>query len=213
MLVVVAAAVLVERLHHDRSLYRRAEGLQHGGRRGLGALGRCGHRPACRRQRPPQRADRRRHRRACRRRHRRDHGPERGGTAPPAPGHRRQRHARRRPDHPQHAVRHHLRRRPGRGEAGLLSGAEFGGAGAEQVPARRSSTCTATPIRPAATTTISTCRSAARCRSPTISSGQGVDSRRFAVTGFGKTRPIASNATSAGRAQNRRVEIQLSPLT
>ncbi|TIM59509.1 MAG: OmpA family protein, partial [Mesorhizobium sp.] len=44
-------------------------------------------------------------------------------------------------------------------------------------------------------------------------SGQGVDSRRFAVTGFGKTRPVASNATAAGRAQNRRVEIQLSPLT
>ncbi|WP_315919799.1 OmpA family protein [Mesorhizobium sp. SP-1A] len=42
---------------------------------------------------------------------------------------------------------------------------------------------------------------------------QGVDSRRFAVTGFGKTRPIASNATEAGRAQNRRVEIQLTPLT
>ena len=44
-------------------------------------------------------------------------------------------------------------------------------------------------------------------------SAQGVDSRRFAVTGFGDTRPIASNATAAGRAQNRRVEIQLSPLT
>ena len=44
-------------------------------------------------------------------------------------------------------------------------------------------------------------------------SGQGVDSRRFAVTGFGETRPIASNATAAGKAQNRRVEIQLSPLT
>ena len=44
-------------------------------------------------------------------------------------------------------------------------------------------------------------------------SGQGVNSRRFAVTGFGETRPVASNATEAGRAQNRRVEIQLSPLT
>jgi outer membrane protein OmpA-like peptidoglycan-associated protein len=43
--------------------------------------------------------------------------------------------------------------------------------------------------------------------------GQGVDQRRFAVTGFGKTRPVASNATAEGRAQNRRVEIQLSPLT
>jgi outer membrane protein OmpA-like peptidoglycan-associated protein len=44
-------------------------------------------------------------------------------------------------------------------------------------------------------------------------SSQGVDSRRFAVTGFGETRPIADNSTPTGRAQNRRVEIQLSPLT
>lgn len=44
-------------------------------------------------------------------------------------------------------------------------------------------------------------------------SGQGVDPRRFAVTGFGETRPVADNSTNAGRAQNRRVEIQLSPLT
>lgn len=42
---------------------------------------------------------------------------------------------------------------------------------------------------------------------------QGVDSRRFAVTGYGESNPIASNASSAGRAQNRRVEIQLSPFT
>jgi outer membrane protein OmpA-like peptidoglycan-associated protein len=44
-------------------------------------------------------------------------------------------------------------------------------------------------------------------------SSQGVDSRRFAVTGFGETRPIADNSSPTGRAQNRRVEIQLSPLT
>ncbi|MBA3448580.1 MAG: OmpA family protein [Pseudaminobacter sp.] len=44
-------------------------------------------------------------------------------------------------------------------------------------------------------------------------SAQGVDSRRFSVTGFGETRPIASNASTAGKSQNRRVEIQLSPLT
>ena len=43
--------------------------------------------------------------------------------------------------------------------------------------------------------------------------GQGVDSRRFAINGFGPNQPIASNATPDGRAQNRRVEIYLSPVT
>ncbi len=42
---------------------------------------------------------------------------------------------------------------------------------------------------------------------------QGVDSRRFLINGFGETRPIASNATAEGRAQNRRVEIRIVPLT
>lgn len=42
---------------------------------------------------------------------------------------------------------------------------------------------------------------------------QGVDPRRFAVNGYGETQPITSNATEQGRAQNRRVEIYLSPLT
>ena len=42
---------------------------------------------------------------------------------------------------------------------------------------------------------------------------RNVDSRRLAVNGFGDTRPIASNETQEGRAQNRRVEIFLSPLT
>ncbi len=42
---------------------------------------------------------------------------------------------------------------------------------------------------------------------------QGSDPRRFSVLGFGASQPIASNATEAGRAQNRRVEIQLVPIT
>lgn len=42
---------------------------------------------------------------------------------------------------------------------------------------------------------------------------QGVDGRRFAVQGFGETQPVASNKNEAGRAQNRRVEIRLAPLT
>lgn len=44
-------------------------------------------------------------------------------------------------------------------------------------------------------------------------SGRGVDPRRVYVTGYGEARPIASNNTESGRAQNRRVEIQISPLT
>ena len=44
-------------------------------------------------------------------------------------------------------------------------------------------------------------------------SSQGVDPRRFYVMGYGETRPVATNATAAGREQNRRVEIEISPLT
>ena len=36
---------------------------------------------------------------------------------------------------------------------------------------------------------------------------QGVDPERLTVEGFGKTNPVASNDTEAGRAQNRRVEL------
>ena len=42
---------------------------------------------------------------------------------------------------------------------------------------------------------------------------QGIDSRRVATQGVGSTRPIASNDTPEGRQQNRRVELQLVPLT
>ncbi|MBB3936105.1 OmpA family protein [Aureimonas phyllosphaerae] len=41
---------------------------------------------------------------------------------------------------------------------------------------------------------------------------QGVNPRRLNTQGYGMSRPIASNATEAGRAQNRRVEISISPL-
>lgn len=46
-----------------------------------------------------------------------------------------------------------------------------------------------------------------------VLSQNGVDPRRMYVIGMGKTRPVASNATPAGRARNRRVEIQIIPLT
>ena len=46
----------------------------------------------------------------------------------------------------------------------------------------------------------------------TILANQGIDQRRFYIEGKGETSPVASNATEAGRAQNRRVEIQLSPI-
>ncbi|MCC0022880.1 MAG: OmpA family protein [Hyphomicrobiaceae bacterium] len=45
-----------------------------------------------------------------------------------------------------------------------------------------------------------------------VIAGFGVDPRRFYVDGKGESQPIASNNTEAGKAANRRVEIQISPL-
>ncbi len=45
----------------------------------------------------------------------------------------------------------------------------------------------------------------------TILANQGIDQRRFYIEGRGENDPIASNATETGRAQNRRVELQISP--
>ena len=42
---------------------------------------------------------------------------------------------------------------------------------------------------------------------------QGVARQRIATRGYGKSMPIASNDTEEGRAQNRRVEIKISPVT
>ena len=40
---------------------------------------------------------------------------------------------------------------------------------------------------------------------------QGVNGQRLVARGYGETQPIASNGTSAGKAQNRRVEIHIVP--
>ncbi|MEL6946369.1 MAG: OmpA family protein [Pseudomonadota bacterium] len=42
---------------------------------------------------------------------------------------------------------------------------------------------------------------------------RGINGRRFYVVGYGEERPVASNASADGKAQNRRVEIQIAPLT
>ena len=41
---------------------------------------------------------------------------------------------------------------------------------------------------------------------------QGIVGQRLQAVGYGEQRPVASNASKAGRAQNRRVEITLMPL-
>ena len=42
---------------------------------------------------------------------------------------------------------------------------------------------------------------------------RGVNSQRVAINGFGESQPIAPNTTPAGKAQNRRVEIEIVPLS
>ena len=42
--------------------------------------------------------------------------------------------------------------------------------------------------------------------------GRGVQAARIATRGYGKTQPVASNDTDAGRAANRRVEIKIVPI-
>ncbi len=41
---------------------------------------------------------------------------------------------------------------------------------------------------------------------------QGVAANRIRTSGMGPANPVASNSTEEGKAQNRRVEITLSPL-
>jgi len=46
----------------------------------------------------------------------------------------------------------------------------------------------------------------------TYLANSGVQSVRLNAIGMGETQPIADNATQAGRAANRRVEILLTPI-
>ena len=44
-------------------------------------------------------------------------------------------------------------------------------------------------------------------------SNNGLDERKIQSRGFGFGKPIATNKTSAGRAQNRRVDVVITPST
>jgi outer membrane protein OmpA-like peptidoglycan-associated protein len=53
-------------------------------------------------------------------------------------------------------------------------------------------------------------------RADSVASGlilQGVAQNRLRTQGLGPDNPVASNSTEDGKAQNRRVEITLSPLS
>ena len=39
--------------------------------------------------------------------------------------------------------------------------------------------------------------------------GKGIDKRRLTWVGFGKSQPVADNATAEGRSKNRRVEYRI----
>ncbi len=43
--------------------------------------------------------------------------------------------------------------------------------------------------------------------------GQGITQQRLMTVGAGEAHPVASNDTEAGRAQNRRVEMTIVPIT
>lgn len=44
-------------------------------------------------------------------------------------------------------------------------------------------------------------------------SSRGIQSARIATQGFGESQPVADNMSEAGRAENRRVEIRIAPIT
>ena len=46
----------------------------------------------------------------------------------------------------------------------------------------------------------------------TYLAGRSVSSERMVITGYGESRPVASNETAEGRTQNRRVELTLEPI-
>ena len=61
---------------------------------------------------------------------------------------------------------------------------------------------------------ISICRTAApESVASYLSQDAGSIEARIATEGFGESQPIASNATAAGKQQNRRVEIRIVPIT
>ncbi len=71
---------------------------------------------------------------------------------------------------------------------------------------------TASPIQPEAPATTQALSQRQRRFGGKLSRFAGHRPRRFSVIGYGASQPIVSNATPEGRAQNRRVEIQISPL-
>lgn len=211
--IVALAATYLLRLHDDRSLYGRAEGLQHGRRRGH-RRGRGCRRRSADRQQLVQRRNAAPHRRRCRRARRR-----RG----------RQLHGQAGSWNCARSFRAPASRSPATATASSSTCPRTS-------PSRRATTGSARTVLRSLDPVAIVLRKFDRTlidvdghtdlvgnaafnqdlserRANSVANhlaSRGIDQRRMSTMGYGLERPIASNATESGRAQNRRVEIAIS---
>ena len=128
-------------------------------------------------------------------------------------GHRRRRRAQGRQHHARHAGQRDVRVRQRGPEPAVLSGARQGCRRRWSSTTRPSSRSPDTPTASAAMRTTSSCRSGAPTAWRPTCRAAACRQARVVTVGAGEDHPVASNETEDGRAQNRRVEITIVPVT